>query len=90
MVTLEFKVITGLEVDPKTIGGPKDPREPQRGIRTDPTLTVDDLINPSGWDPDRNRETVLGNAERLQEVQKQDFARVYRCNCGWHINSFQW
>jgi hypothetical protein len=65
MVTLKFEVITGLQVDPESIARRKEPREPQRGIRTDPTLTVDDLINPSGRDPNRNRETVLGNAERL-------------------------
>ncbi len=68
MVTLELEVISSLEVDPEPLARAKEPREPQGGIRADSTFAVDNLVNPTGWDPDRDREAMLSNAERLEEV----------------------
>ncbi len=68
MVTLELEDISGLEVDPEPLARGKEPREPQGGIRTDSTFAVDNLVDPTGWDPDRDREAMLRNAEWLEEV----------------------
>ena len=76
VVALELEVVAGLEVDPEALTRAEEPSEPQGGVRADPSLSVDDLIDPSRRDADRHREAVLGNPKRLEEVHEQDLARV--------------
>jgi len=46
---LDFKVVVGLEVEPKPGRSTKVPTKPKRGVCTDRPLTVDDLVD-SPWD----------------------------------------
>jgi len=75
-VALDFEVVASLEVQPKSLGGPEVPREAQRRVGADPTLAVDDLVDPTRWDSDRDGQLVLGDPERLQVLLDEYLARV--------------
>ena len=49
-VLLGFQVVAGLQVQPEPLGGAEVPGQPQRGVRGDPALAVDDLVYPPGRD----------------------------------------
>ena len=49
-VFLDLQVITGLQVHPEPLGGAEVPGQPQRGVRGNAALAVDDLVDPPGRD----------------------------------------
>jgi hypothetical protein len=70
VVTLEFEVVPRLQVDPEAFTCAEEPCEPKCSVRADPALAVDDLVDPARRNADRDRQTVLGDPERLQEVRE--------------------
>ena len=72
VVLLDLEVVAGLQVEPEPVGGAEVARQPQRGVGCDPALAVDDLIDPSWRDTDRDGEVVLGDLQRGQEVLEED------------------
>src|SRR5580658_115832 len=67
-VFLDFQVIAGLQVQPEPLGGAEVPGQPQRGVRSDAPLAVDDLVDPAGRDIDRLGQLILAHAQRREEV----------------------
>jgi len=63
----------------------------QGRVRGDAALGVHDLVDPSRWHTDRDRNTMLGDAKRLEVVEHQDFAGMDRLHGGCrHVISSQW
>src|SRR5699024_306793 len=75
-----IQLVVALQVDPELRRRPEVPRQPQRGVRSDPSLTVHDLIDPAGWHFDRDGELVLGDPEALDKVLHENLSRVDRGN----------
>jgi len=49
-VFLDLQVIAGLQVQPEPLAGAEVPGQPQRGIRGDAALAVDDLVDLASRD----------------------------------------
>ncbi len=78
MIPLNLKVIARLEVQPKAIASAEVACEPKGRIRGDGARPVDDLVDATGRDADIVGHTVLRDAERLEEIGGEDFARMNR------------
>src|SRR5699024_7900527 len=74
------ELVVALQIDPELSGRTEVLRQPQRGVRSDPSLTVHDLIDPAGWHFDRDGELVLGDPEALDKVLHENLSRVDRGN----------
>src|SRR6476659_4935847 len=77
MVALHFKVVAGLQIQPEPITGAEIPREPQGAIRADGPGAMHNLVNPPRRHTDIASQPVLGQAERLEKIRREDFAGVY-------------
>ena len=75
-----IKLITHLQVHPESWGGAKVAGETHGSVGRDPPLPMDDFIDTTGRNTDRDGELVLRNSEPLDEVFHEDFARVNRSN----------
>ena len=75
-VACDFDVVAVLEVQPEALAGSEVPGEPQCGVGADAPLAVDDLVDSSGWNPDRHRQAMLGDLEWLQILEHQHLAGV--------------
>lgn len=73
-IPFQVKVVGGLEIQPEPVGGPKEPRQAERGVGGDGTLRQDDLVHPPWRDVEILREAVLGQPERLEEVLEEDLS----------------
>jgi hypothetical protein len=45
-VLFDLQVVAGLQVQPEPLGGAEIPGQPQRGVRGNAVLAVDDLVDP--------------------------------------------
>jgi len=77
-LTRDFEIVPRLEIHPKLGLYPKKAAQAQRGIRGDPPLSMDNLINATRRYPDRLRQMVLADLHRLQKILKQEFPRMDR------------
>ncbi len=77
MVSLHLEVVAGLEIQPEPITRAEIPREPQGTIRADGPGAMHDLVNPTRRHTDIPSQPVLGQAERLEKIRREDFAGVY-------------
>jgi hypothetical protein len=77
MIALHLQVVAGLQIEPKSITGAKIPREPQGTICANGPGTMHDLIDPSRRHTDIPGQSVLGQAQRLEKIRREDFARMY-------------
>src|SRR3989337_590902 len=80
MILLHLQVITGLQIEPEAVRRPEEAREPKCCVSGDAPLAVHDLVDPPRRYTDGHRETVLGHAQRLQELFKKHLPWVNRCN----------
>jgi hypothetical protein len=79
-VFLDLEVVARLQVHPEPLGSSEETSQPKRGIGADPPLAVHDLVDPPRRHRDRARQLVLAELQRLEELRKEDLARVHR----WH------
>ncbi|NYI93196.1 hypothetical protein HNR02_006571 [Amycolatopsis endophytica] len=73
-----LQVVPGLEAHPELVGRAEEPGQPQRGVRGDGALAVHDLVDPARRYVDEHGQLVLRDAERGEELLKEDLARVDR------------
>jgi hypothetical protein len=76
-VFFDLKVVAGLQVHPEPFGSPEEASQAQGGIGTDPSLAVHDLVDPPRWHGDRARQLILAEFQRLEELGKEDLARMH-------------
>jgi hypothetical protein len=88
-LTRGFEIVPRLEVHPELRFHPKEAAQTQCGIRRDPPLAMDNLINATRWHPDRLGQMVLADLHRLQEILKQDLPRMnrWKVTLGHHLTS---
>jgi hypothetical protein len=77
MIPLHLEVVAGLQIQPEPITRAEIPREPQRAIRADGPGAMHDLIDPSRRHTDIPGQPVLRQAQRLEKIRREDFARMY-------------
>jgi len=82
LVLLDLEVVSGLQVEPEAGARAEVAGKAQGGVRGDPALAVDDLVDPAGREADRDCQPVLTHAERLEELLKRDLAGVDRVDGG--------
>lgn len=75
-----IKLVTHLQVHPESRGRTEVAGETHGSVGRDPPLPMDDFIDTTGRNTDRDGELVLRNSEPLDEVFHEDFARVNRSN----------
>jgi hypothetical protein len=83
MIPLHLEVVAGLQIQPEPITRAEIPREPQGAIRADGSRAMHDLVDPSRRHTDIPGQPVLGQAQRLEKIRREDFARMY----GTHLAS---
>ena len=90
-VSFDLELVAALKVEPEPFAGAEVPGEAQGCVSGDTALGVNDLVDPARWHADRDCDTVLGDPERLEILEHQDFAGVDRLHggCG-HVMFFQW
>jgi len=77
-LTRGFEIVPCLEVHPELCLHPKETAQAQRGIRRDPSLPMDNLIDATRRHPDRFGQMVLADLHWLQEILQQDLPRMNR------------
>lgn len=90
LILLVFKVIAGLEIDPESLARAEVLGESQRGVRRDPSLAMDDLINPARRHSDLHCQAVLCHSKGDEKVLQKNFARMDGRHRGRHRMSSQW
>src|SRR5687767_7164759 len=60
-VLLDFEVITDLEIEPESLGGPKVPSQSQAGICGDAAGAADDFVDPARRDTGVLGQAILAN-----------------------------
>jgi hypothetical protein len=81
---LHVKVVSGLEVHPKSIRCAECSCQPKGGVRADTSFTVNDLVDAARGHSDRLGKTVLADAKRSEEVFQKNLAGVNGLVCGSH------
>jgi hypothetical protein len=71
---LNFEIVACLKIQPEEVGCAEVFRETQRSVGTNRSLTLDDLIDPSGRDTDVFCQPILRHAEWTQEFFGEHFA----------------
>jgi hypothetical protein len=77
MIALHLEVVARLQIEPKPITRAKIARQPQGTICADGPGAMHDLIDPSRRHTDIPSQSVLGQAQRLEKIRREDFARMY-------------
>jgi len=77
MIALHLKVVARLQIEPKPITRAKIPRQPQGTICADGPGAMHDLVDSSRRHTDIPGQPVLGQAERLEKIRREDFAGMY-------------
>jgi hypothetical protein len=77
MIPLHLEVVAGLEIQPEPIARAEIPRQTQGAIRADGPGAVHDLVDPSRRHTDIPSQPVLGQAQRLEKIRREDFAGMY-------------
>jgi hypothetical protein len=90
-VPLDLDLVAALEVQPEPFAGAEVPGESECGVGGDAALAVHDLVDPPRRHTDGHSDAVLGDAERLEVFEHQDFTGMDRLHggCG-HVTSCQW
>lgn len=76
----DLQVVSGLRVDPEEVGRADVARQTQSRVCGDAALPVHDLVAPPWWNAYGDRDPVLGETERLDELLQEHLARVDREN----------
>ena len=71
-----FKIIPSLEVHPELRFHSEKASHPQGSVCRDASLPVDDLVDAARRDAHGLGQVILAHLHRLEEILKQDFARV--------------
>jgi hypothetical protein len=77
MIALHLEVVAGLQIQPEPITRAEISREPQGAIRADAPGAMHDLVDPSRGHTDIPGQSVLGQAQRLEEIRREHFAGMY-------------
>jgi len=77
MIALHLEVVACLQIEPKPITRAKIPRQPQGTICGDGPGAMHDLVDSSRRHTDIPGQPVLGQAERLEKIRREDFAGMY-------------
>ncbi len=76
LVRYDVEIEIGLEPKPELRGRVEVSTQTESGISAHTALAKHDLVDPTRWNPDAQREAVLAEAERLQELLLEHFTRV--------------
>src|SRR6266498_3649890 len=85
-----FEVVVRLKIQPELRGHLEIPAEPQRGVGRDGPLALHDFIDTAGRHPNVQREPVLAQSKRLQEILLKNFAGRDVCEPLVLHNALQW
>lgn len=77
-IPLDIHVIRGLEVQPESVRGAKETREPEGRIRADRPSTMHDLVDAPGRHLEALGQPVLTQAERRKELFERDALLVVK------------
>ncbi len=65
-----------LQVQPRLRAGPEVTREAERGLGSNGTTSVNDLVNARNGNSDFASQTILADSHRLHELLEQDHTRM--------------
>ena len=77
MIARDLEIIARLKAEPKAVARPEVACQTKGRIRGDRPGAMDDLVDPARRHTDVLGEPVLRNAQRLEDVEGEDFSR--RC-----------
>jgi hypothetical protein len=77
-ISLDFDIVTSLEVQPEQLAVPEEAGEAQSRIRSDPALAVDDFVDSPWRHADVLGQPVLGDSHGLQKLFQEDLSWVDR------------
>ena len=77
-IALDLEVVARLHIEPEPFGRAEVASQAEGGIRADGTGAVYDLVDATRGDADVLGQAVLREAERLEKVVREDFARMNR------------
>ena len=77
-ILLNFQIIASLHVEPEAVSGTEVSGQSEGCISSDGPSAVDDLVDPSRRYTEIFCKAILANAEWLQKIFQQDFARMNR------------
>ena len=78
-----------MQIDPEPIAGAEIASEPKRCIGSDPSLSVNDLVDATWRDANRHGHVMLGYSKWEEEILKKDFAGVDWIDSLIHCDTFQ-
>jgi hypothetical protein len=83
-ILLNLEVVVGLKVQPELRRVTKILCQAERGVSRQGPLPEHDLVDTTARNTDVFGQTVLAEPKRLQELLKENFARMDRRNLGAH------
>lgn len=83
MGSLHHEIVVGLQVDPELRSRVEGLGEKPSGLRGDPPLPTNDLVDPLDRDREVRGQGYLSQSQRLQELIPQNLARVGRNSVLW-------
>jgi len=83
-------VVLGLQVQPEPGLHAEEQPEPQRGVRGDGALAIDQFADPARRDVDVRRELARADAHGLHEILQQDLAGVNLFEQPGHVRHACW
>jgi site-specific DNA recombinase len=78
MIAFDLQVVASLQIEPEPIAGPKIPCESKGGIGTDRAGTMHNLVDAPGRHANVLGQSILGNGQGLEKVEREHFAWVNR------------
>src|SRR5947207_12246493 len=76
-VLLDLEVVASLKVEPEPLGGAEVLRQPQRCVRRNGPVAVNDLVDSPSGNADVLGDPVLADSHRLEELLEEDLTGVY-------------
>jgi hypothetical protein len=77
-ILFDLQIVTGLKVQPETLGGTEVSRKAKRGVGCDRTLAMNDLVDSTRRHADVGRQPILREAQRFQKLLEKDLTRMNR------------
>src|SRR3954452_8158932 len=74
-ILLDLELVPDLKIEPEPLGCAEVLGQPQRGVRRDSPIAVNDLVDPPRGDADVLGDPVLADSHRLEEFLEENFTR---------------
>jgi hypothetical protein len=75
-IPLHLEIVAGLQIQPEPITRAEIPCEPQGAICADGPGAMHDLVDAPRRHTDIPSQPVLGQAQRLEKIRREDFTRM--------------